>query len=239
MKRAKDYIIFALDVPTEKAAKAYVELLSESVGMFKVGLELFIRTGPGLIDFIKSSGNADVFLDLKLHDIPETVFRAMERIADLGVAFTTVHCGETSRMVEAAVSGAKGRVGVLGVTVLTSVSSQDIKAAGFRKPFYENLTRLVIERADMAKAAGCAGIVCSGQEVKILKKTLGRDFIAVTPGIRPVWDDVKTHDQKRVVTPAIAIKNGSDYLVIGRPIRDANNPKDAALRIAEEIENAL
>jgi len=142
-------------------------------------------------------------------------------------------------MVEAAVSGAKGRVGVLGVTVLTSVSSQDIKAAGFRKPFYENLTRLVIERADMAKAAGCAGIVCSGQEVKILKKTLGRDFIAVTPGIRPVWDDVKTHDQKRVVTPAIAIKNGSDYLVIGRPIRDANNPKKAALRIAEEIENAL
>jgi len=239
MKQAKDYIIFPLDVPTEKAAKEYVELLSGSVGMFKVGLELFIRTGPGLIDFIKSSGNADVFLDLKLHDIPETVFRAMERIADLGVAFTTVHCGETSRMVEAAVSGAKGRVGVLGVTVLTSVSSQDIKAAGFRKPFYENLTRLVIERADMAKAAGCAGIVCSGQEVKILKKTLGRDFIAVTPGIRPVWDDVKTHDQKRVVTPAIAIKNGSDYLVIGRPIRDANNPKKAALRIAEEIENAL
>ena len=239
MKQAKDYIIFPLDVPTEKAAKEYVELLSGSVGMFKVGLELFIRTGPGLIDFIKSSGNADVFLDLKLHDIPETVFRAMERIADLGVAFTTVHCGETPRMVEAAVSGAKGRVGVLGVTVLTSVSSQDIKAAGFRKPFYEDLTRLVIERADMAKAAGCAGIVCSGQEVKKIKKTLGRDFIAVTPGIRPVWDDMKTHDQKRVVTPAIAVKNGSDYLVIGRPIRDANNPKEAALRISEEIENAL
>ena len=239
MKQAKDYIIFPLDVPTEKAAMEYVELLSGSVGMFKVGLELFIRTGPGLIDFIKSSGNADVFLDLKLHDIPETVFRAMEGIADLGVAFTTVHCGETPRMVEAAVSGAKGRVGVLGVTVLTSVSSQDIKTAGFRKPFYEDLTRLVIERADMAKAGGCAGIVCSGQEVKIIKKTLGRDFIAVTPGIRPVWDDVKTHDQKRVVTPAIAVKNGSDYLVIGRPIRDANNPKEAALRIAEEIENAL
>jgi len=239
MKQAKDYIIFPLDVPTEKAAMEYVELLSGSVGMFKVGLELFIRTGPGLIDFIKSSGNADVFLDLKLHDIPETVFRAMEGIADLGIAFTTVHCGETPRMVEAAVSGAKGRVGVLGVTVLTSVSSQDIKTAGFRKPFYEDLTRLVIERADMAKAGGCAGIVCSGQEVKIIKKTLGRDFIAVTPGIRPIWDDMKTNDQKRVVTPAIAVKNGSDYLVIGRPIRDANNPKDAAQRIAGEIENAL
>jgi orotidine-5'-phosphate decarboxylase len=239
MKRAKDYIIFPLDVPTEKAAKEYVELLSESVGMFKVGLELFIRSGPGLVEFIKTSGNSDVFLDLKLHDIPETVFRAMERIADLGVAFTTVHCGETPRMLEAAVSGAKGRVGVLGVTVLTSISREDIKSSGFRKPFYEDLTRLVIERADMAKAAGCVGIVCSGDEVKKIKKTLGRDFIAVTPGIRPNWDDMKTHDQKRVVTPAIAVKNGSDYLVIGRPIRDANNPKEAALRIAEEIETVL
>ena len=239
MKQAKDYIIFPLDVPTEKAAKAYVELLSGSVGMFKVGLELFIRSGPGLIDFIKSSGNSDVFLDLKLHDIPETVFRAMEGIADLGVTFATVHCGETMRMLEAAVSGAKGKVGVLGVTVLTSVASEDIKTAGFRKSFSEDLTRLVIERADMAKAAGCTGIVCSGREVKMIKKTLGRDFIAVTPGIRPVWDDIKTHDQQRVVTPAIAVKNGSDYLVIGRPIRDASNPKEAVLRIVQEIEAVL
>ncbi|MDH3355887.1 MAG: orotidine-5'-phosphate decarboxylase [Desulfobacteraceae bacterium] len=239
MKRAKDYIIFPLDVPTEKAAKEYVELLSGSVGMFKVGLELFIRSGPGLIDFIKSSGNADVFLDLKLHDIPETVFRAMERIADLGVVFATVHCGETPRMLEAAVSGAKGRVGVLGVTVLTSVASEDIKNAGFKKVFYEDLMKLVVDRAAKAKAAGCVGIVCSGREVKMIKKTLGRDFIAVTPGIRPLWDDIKAHDQKRVVTPAIAVKNGSDYLVIGRPIRDANNPKEAALRIAEEIEAVL
>ncbi|MBW2604485.1 MAG: orotidine-5'-phosphate decarboxylase [Deltaproteobacteria bacterium] len=239
MKRAKDYIIFPLDVPTEKAAKEYVELLSESVGMFKVGLELFIRSGPKIVDFIKASGNADVFLDLKLHDIPATVLRAMEGIGDLGVAFATVHCGETPRMLEAAVSGAKGRVGVLGVTVLTSISSEDIKAAGFRKPFYEDLTRLVIERADTAKSAGCAGIVCSGREVRMIKKIMGQDFIAVTPGIRPIWDEVGKHDQKRVVTPSIAVKNGSDYLVIGRPIRDANNPKEAALRIAEEIEAVL
>lgn len=239
MKQAKDYIIFPLDVATEKAAKVYVELLSGFVGMFKVGLELFIRSGPGLIDFIKSTGNAEVFLDLKLHDIPETVFRAMEGIADLGVAFATVHCGETIRMLEAAVSGAKGKVGVLGVTVLTSVASEDIKAAGFRKPFYEDLTRLVIERADMAKTAGCTGIVCSGREVKMIKKTLGRDFIAVTPGIRPVRDNMEAHDQKRVVTPAIAVENGSDYLVIGRPIRDASNPKEAALRIGKEIEAVL
>ena len=239
MKRAKDYIIFPLDVPTEKAAKEYVELLSESVGMFKVGLELFIQAGPGLIDFIKASGNADVFLDLKLHDIPETVFRAMERISDLGVKFTTVHCGETPRMLEAAVNGAKGRVGVLGVTLLTSVAREDIEAAGFRKPFCEDLTKLVIKRAEMAKAAGCIGIVCSGREVKMIKQTFGRDFIAVTPGIRPVGDDMETHDQKRVVTPAIAVKSGSDYLVIGRPIRDSNNPKEAALRIVEEIDSVL
>ena len=239
MKQAKDYIIFPLDVPTEKAAKEYVELLSGSVGMFKVGLELFIRSGPGLIDFIKSSGNTGVFLDLKLHDIPETVFRAMERIADLGVAFATVHCGETIRMLEAAVSGAKDRVGVLGVTLLTSVASEDIKDAGFKKVFYEDVMRLVVDRAIKAKTAGCVGIVCSGQEVKMIKKILGQDFIAVTPGIRPNWDEIKTHDQKRVTTPAMAVENGSDFLVIGRPIRDARNPKEAAIRIAEEIENVL
>lgn len=239
MKRAKDYIIFPLDVPTEKAAREYVEVLSESVGMFKVGLELFIRSGPGLIDFIKASGNADVFLDLKLHDIPETVFRAMECIADLGVAFTTVHCGETVRMLEAAVGGAKGRVGVLGVTLLTSVASEDIKDAGFKKVFYEDLNKLVVERAAKAKAAGCIGIVCSGREVKMIKQAFGRDFIAVTPGIRPIWDEMETDDQKRVTTPAMAIGSGSDFIVVGRPIRNASNPKEAALRIAQEIETVL
>ncbi|MFO7556818.1 MAG: orotidine-5'-phosphate decarboxylase [Desulfobacterales bacterium] len=239
MKRAKDYIIFPLDVPTEKAAKEYIEVLSESVGMFKVGLELFIRSGPGLIDFIKASGNADVFLDLKLHDIPETVFRAMECIADLGVAFTTVHCGETVRMLEAAVGGAKGRVGVLGVTLLTSVASEDIKDAGFKKVFYEDLNKLVVERAAKAKAAGCIGIVCSGREVKMIKQAFGRNFIAVTPGIRPIWDEMETDDQKRVTTPAMAIGSGSDFIVVGRPIRDASNPKEAALRIAQEIETVL
>jgi orotidine-5'-phosphate decarboxylase len=163
----------------------------------------------------------------------------MERIADLNVAFTTVHCGETIRMLEAAVRGAKDRVGVLGVTVLTSVASEDIKDAGFKKVFYEDLMKLVVDRAAKAKAAGCVGIVCSGREVKMIKKTLGRDFIAVTPGIRPDWDETKTNDQKRITTPATAVVNGSDYLVIGRPIRDAKHPKEAALRIAEEIDTVL
>lgn len=239
MKHAKDYIVFPLDVPSVKTAQHYVELLSESVGMFKVGLELFIRSGPEIIDFIKASGTTDVFLDLKLHDIPETVFRAMERIADLGIAFATVHCGETSRMLEAAVEGAKGRVGVLGVTVLTSVTSEDIKASGFREMFYDDMRRLVVKRAAMAKAAGCTGIVCSGLEVKIIKEHFGRDFIAVTPGIRPEWDVAEKQDQRRITTPARAVSDGSDYLVIGRPIRDAKDPKAAAVRIAQEIDTVI
>ncbi len=239
MKHAKDYIVFPLDVPSVKTAQHYVELLSESVGMFKVGLELFIRSGPEIIDFIKASGTAEVFLDLKLHDIPVTVFRAVERIADLGVGFATVHCGETPRMLEAAVEGAKGRVGILGVTVLTSVTREDIKASGFREMFCEDMGRLVVKRAAMAKAAGCTGIVCSGLEVKIIKERFGRDFIAVTPGIRPEWDVTEKHDQRRITTPARAVSDGSDYLVIGRPIRDAKDPKAAAVRIAQEIKTVI
>jgi len=239
MKKAKDYIIFPLDVSSVKAAKQYVETLSESVGMFKIGLELFIRSGPDIIDFIKASGAARVFLDLKLHDIPVTVSRAMQNIADLGVAFATVHCGETSRMLEAAVKGSNDKVGVLGVTVLTSVLNEDVQSAGFKKIFYEDLTRLVIKRAIMAKKAGCKGVVCSALEVKMIKETLGQGFVAVTPGIRPDWDAGGKNDQQRVTTPARAIEDGSDYLVIGRPIRDAKNPRAAAIRIAEEIETVL
>jgi len=239
MKKPKDYIIFPLDVPSVKTAKQYVEMLSESVGMFKVGLELYIRSGPEIIDFIKASGSARVFLDLKLHDIPATVERAMESIADLGVAFATVHCGETKRMLEAAVKGSRGRVGVLGVTVLTSVLKEEIHAAGFKKEFFSDMSRLVAKRAAMAKEAGCTGIVCSGLEVKMIKESFGQDFVVVTPGIRPGWDDLGKDDQQRVTTPARAIENRSDYLVIGRPIRDAKDPKAAAVRIAEEIEAVL
>jgi orotidine-5'-phosphate decarboxylase len=239
MKTAKDYIIFPLDVSSVKTAKYYIEILSESVGMFKIGLELFIRSGPDIIDFIKSAGAAGIFLDLKLHDIPATVSRAMQNIAKLGVTFATVHCGETSRMLEAAVKGGKDEVGVLGVTVLTSVSNEDLEYAGFRKIFYDDLTKLVIKRAAMAKQAGCKGIVCSALEVKLIKETFGQDFIAVTPGIRPSWDAGGKNDQRRVTTPSRAVESGSDYLVIGRPIRDAKDPKDAALRIAQEIETVL
>jgi len=239
MKQPKDYIIFPLDVPSVKEAKKYVEMLSESVGMFKVGLELFVKSGPEIVDFIKATGAADIFLDLKLHDIPETVSRAMTSIADLGVAFATIHCGETKRMIKAAVKGSNGRVGVLGVTVLTSVSSKDIRLAGFSKEFAFDISRLILKRAVMAKSAGCKGVVCSGLEVKMIKDNLGKDFITVTPGIRPLWDDIGQDDQRRIVTPAQAVKNGADYLVIGRPIRDAKDPEASAVRIVKEIATVL
>ena len=235
MKKAKDYLIFPLDVPSTEEAKHYVELLAGHVGMFKVGLELFIQAGPEIVKFIQTAGSTGIFLDLKLHDIPQTVSRAMRRIADLGVTFITVHCGENRRMLEAAVAGSQGKVGVLGVTVLTSVSPADIKAAGFRSDLHSDLSRLVLQRAEMAKSAGCAGVICSGLEAKAIKAALGPDFLAVTPGIRPSWSVTNGEDQQRITTPAQAIADGSDYLVIGRPIRDADDPKEAVLRITKEI----
>jgi orotidine-5'-phosphate decarboxylase len=238
MKSAKDYIIFPLDVPSARDAQRFVKLLSGYVGMFKVGLELFVEAGPEIIRQIGNSGNAGIFLDLKLHDIPATVSRAMNRIADLGVTFTTVHCGETPKMLEAAVEGSRGGVSVLGVTVLTSVSGGDIHTAGFRDEFSSNPSKLVMKRATMARDAGCAGIVCSGLEVKMIKEYFGKGFVAVTPGIRPVWDR-GDDDQQRVTSPAKAVTDGSDYLVIGRPIRNAGDPKAAAIRIAEEIEAVI
>lgn len=237
MKHAKDYIIFPLDVPSVKEAKEYISLLSAHVGMFKVGLELFIQSGPEIIRFIQTSGTAKIFLDLKLHDIPATVARAAARIADLGVEFATVHCGESRKMLEAAVKGSRGRTGILGVTVLTSVSAEDIQTAGFKEIFASDISQLVMKRAAAARDAGCKGIVCSGLEVEMIKKNLGKDFVAVTPGIRPA--DTEKDDQHRVTTPAQAIRNGSDYLVIGRPIRDAADPKAAAVSISKEIEAVI
>jgi orotidine-5'-phosphate decarboxylase len=239
MRPAKDYIIFPLDVASTDAAKYYIALLADRVGLFKVGLELFIRSGPDIIRFIHAAGTAGVFLDLKLHDIPATVSRAMAGIADLGVRFATVHCGESRKMLEAAVAGARGAVAILGVTVLTSVSAADIEAAGYRAAYYPDLSELVLKKAALANAAGCAGVVCSGLEAAAIKNRFGKKFIAVTPGIRPQWSLGEQDDQQRVATPARAIRNGSDYLVIGRPIRDADDPVQAAFKVAEEIETAI
>jgi orotidine-5'-phosphate decarboxylase len=207
--------------------------------MFKVGLELFTKAGPEIIAFIKAATPARIFLDLKLHDIPATVQRAMAVIADMGVDLVTVHCADSRDMLTAAVAGADGRVGVLGVTVLTSISPADLKAAGYRDIFAADIKRLVLRRAALALETGCTGIVCSGLEVGDLKKKLGNRLVAVTPGIRPAWETTGQDDQKRVVTPARAIRDGADYLVIGRPIRDAADPAAAAQKILAEISAGL
>ncbi len=239
MRKPKDYIVFPLDVPSIAEAKNYVELLADYVGLFKVGLELFIRSGPEIVRFINATGAAGVFLDLKLHDIPATVSRAMNGVADLGVRFATVHCGENQKMLEAAVAGSHGKVDILGVTVLTSVSAEDIEAAGYRPDYHYDLSELVLRKAAMAQKAGCAGVVCSGLEASMIKSRFGKEFATVTPGIRPQWSSDKQDDQARISTPAQAIRNGSDYLVIGRPIRDADDPVQAALKVAEEIGAAI
>jgi orotidine-5'-phosphate decarboxylase len=239
IKQGRDYIIFPLDVASIEEAKTYIELLAEKVGLFKVGLELFIRCGTEVIDFIHSQTDARVFLDLKLHDIPATVARAMARIADLGVAFATVHVGETRRMLEAAVDGSGGVVGILGVTVLTSVSARNLESAGYRPAFYGDVSYLVLQRAQQAHEAGCAGVICSGHEAGQIKERFGKDFLAVCPGIRPSWAFTAKEDQRRIATPAQAITAGADYLVIGRPIRDAEDPRRAASRIAQEIEAVI
>ena len=239
MREPRNYIIFPLDVATRPEAENLVHRLAGQVGMFKVGLELFIRSGPALIQWIRAEGDAGIFLDLKLHDIPMTVARAMEGIVDMQVDLTTVHCGENPRMLEAAVKASQGRTKVLGVTVLTSVGTEDLRQAGLTPDLAENVDVLVQRRAGAARAAGCSGVVCSGWEAPSIKRTMGADFLAVTPGIRPSWESVGPDDQRRVMTPAEAVRNGADYIVIGRPIRDAADPARAARQVAAEIAEGL
>ncbi len=237
-KKSKDFIVFPLDFASAGEAEDYVRLLDGHVGMFKIGLELFIQEGPAMVRRLKSMTSAAIFLDLKLHDISATVNRAMSRAADLGVDLVTVHCASKS-MLEKAVSGSGGKTAVLGVTLLTDNDAQMVKDAGFKDQYADSLLDLVRLRAAMASAAGCAGVVCSGQEVAMIRKDMGPGFLTVTPGIRPAWSLTPNDDQKRVTTPAKAVAMGSDYIVIGRPIRDAKDPVRAASMVADEIERTL
>ncbi|MFZ7127329.1 MAG: orotidine-5'-phosphate decarboxylase [Desulfobacterales bacterium] len=235
MMNSTERIVFPLDVPSSDEALRLAGHLAGSVGLFKVGLELFIRSGPEIVRRIREQTGTGIFLDLKLHDIPETVRRAVAAAADLGVELITVHCGESGRMLEAAVAGGGGRTKILGVTVLTSISESDLRVAGVSA----SLDELVLRRAEAARKAGLAGVVCSGREAGRIKARCGPGFIAVTPGIRPAWEGVGTDDQQRVMTPFEAVRNGADFLVIGRPIRDAADPKAAANRISVEIQEAI
>ena len=237
-KELKDRIIFPLDFPDYNSAKKYVEILKGRIGLFKVGLELFVKEGPEILKLIAEEGKAKIFLDLKFHDIPETVKGAMKSANALSAEFITVHCDEGRRLLESAVESASGKTKVLGVTVLTSLSGESLKEIGMREEFQDPL-KLVLHRARIAKSAGCAGVVCSGLEASFVRKEFGKDFIIVTPGIRPSWSVIKNDDQQRIVTPSDAIKAGADYIVVGRPIRTAKDPVDAVKRIEKEIEEAL
>jgi len=237
-KELKDRIIFPLDFPDIDSARKYIEILRDNIGLFKVGLELFVKEGPSILSIIKKEGRAKIFLDLKFHDITETVKGAMKSANALGAEFITVHCDEGRRLLESAVESASGKTKVLGVTVLTSLSGESLKEIGMREEFQDPL-KLVLHRARIAKSAGCAGVVCSGLEASFVRKEFGKDFIIVTPGIRPSWSVIKNDDQQRIVTPSDAIKAGADYIVVGRPIRTAKDPVDAVKRIEKEIEDAL
>ncbi len=165
--------------------------------------------------------------------------RAFVAASRHGPEFVTVHCDEGGEILRTVAKNNPGNTKILAITVLTSLDQKKLKQLGYAEKFVQDLSSLVLLKARMAREAGCHGIVCSGLEVGAIRRELGPELIAVTPGIRPAWSLVDQDDQKRVVTPADAIKNGADYVVIGRPIRDAKDPADAARRVAKEIEEAI
>ena len=234
---AKNRLIFALDVSSRKEAEAYVKQLGESVGCFKVGLELFVKEGPDVLKVVRDNSSADIFLDLKLHDIPATVQKAFDSASAHGVRFITVHSCEGQSMLKTAGEMRSRGLNVLAVTVLTSLSENELPALGFRRGL--TLHQLALDRAALAKEAGCAGVVCSGNEVAGIKAQCGSGFKVIVPGIRPDWNEVGKDDQSRITTPGNAIEQGADLIVVGRPIRNAKDPKEAADRILQEVSHSL
>lgn len=239
MEKGNNRIIFPLDVASAAEAEELVELLDGRVGMFKIGLELFIDQGPSIVRRVRALSSAGIFLDLKLHDISATVKKAMASAARTGADLVTVHASSSLKMLEMAVAGGKGQTLVLGVTLLTDNDALVVNECGFRDEYVNQTELLVLKRAMLAHAAGCSGVVCSGHEAGVIKKKFGKEFLVVTPGIRPLWGSVANDDQERITTPAMAVKQGADLIVVGRPIRSAADPAAAADRIAREIEQAL
>jgi len=222
-------VIFALDFADPREALSWVERIDDQVKFFKVGLQLFLAGGWPVVDQIAARGN-QVMLDLKLYDIPATVQLAVTQFADRGITFTTVH--GYGPVVEAALAADSG-VSILAVTVLTSMGSEELAELNYQGTVEE----LVMERAKKVLSLGCNGIVCSAREASTLRQELGNQFSMVTPGIRPL--DAAANDQQRIATPAQAILDGADHLVIGRPIRDADNPAATIDAIQQEISGAL
>lgn len=230
--RAKDRLIVALDVPSVEDAKSLIAALGDSVGVYKIGLELLFSGGFTLAEALAGSGRA-VFVDAKLSDIEATVERATAAIARSGAAFLTVHAFD-SKTIAAAVRGrGDSALKLLGVTVLTNLAPADLIEQGIDHP----LPEIVLHRATLAKTAGFDGVIASGHEAAELRRALGRDFLIVTPGVRASGSEAQ--DQARAMTPSAAIAAGADYLVVGRPITRAADPRKAAESIVAEIAAAL
>jgi orotidine-5'-phosphate decarboxylase len=239
--RPADSLIFALDAADYQDALSWIDRLSGSVGMFKVGKELFTSVGPKIIEHIKKKGGR-VFLDLKFHDIPNTVARAAEAAVRMKVDMFNVHASGGSKMLSEtmhAVWACSEREGlpkplVLAVTVLTSLNNDDLAEIGFP----QTTNDLVIRLAGMAQRAGLAGVVASPQDIVSLRRSMADEFVIVTPGIRSSVEPVKD-DQKRTLSAFEAVKAGADYIVVGRPIRQAQDPLMACRQIIQEIEDGL
>lgn len=228
---ARERLIFALDVPTIAEAKEWVERLGDAVAFYKVGMQLFMADGYfELIDWLDKKGKK-VFADLKFFDVPETVRLAVRQLSGRPITFLTVHGND--RVMEGA-AREKGRLKILAVTVLTSLDQGDLNDLGFQC----DVEKLVLSRARRAVKLGCDGVISSGLEAAALREALGPNFLVVTPGIRPVTND-RVDDQKRIVTVPDAFHNGADYIVVGRPIRDAADPRAQAEEIQRQIAAAV
>lgn len=235
---ADDRLIVALDVSTMDAMKEIVTSLGDAVSFYKVGMELFYAEGEQTVRYLQEQ-NKQVFLDLKLHDIPNTVAHGVSSLTRLGANLITMHGQGGPVMMKAAVQAAREtteqlgveRTKLLAITVLTSFDDEAWTSTGGQLPISDQVIRL----AKLAKECGMDGVVCSALEAKMIREACGDDFLIVTPGIRPSF--AATDDQKRIATPASALQDGASRLVIGRPITQAENPREAVRLIIEEMEN--
>lgn len=226
---ARERLIVALDVGSAGEARELVYRIGDAAGVYKVGLQLFTAEGPALVRELVGSGRR-VFLDLKLHDIPNTVGHAVKQAADLGVSMLTVHGSGGVGMLRAASDAAAGRLLLLAVTVLTSMKDDDLQQVGIAGRVLDQALRL----AALARAAGLGGVVSSPREAGQLRRSLGEGFAIVTPGVRPAGAEL--NDQQRVATPGEAIAAGASHVVVGRPITHAADPAKAAAKIIAEME---
>ena len=228
MIKTADKIIVALDVPTKGEALKLVETLSDQISFFKIGLQLYTAEGSGIVRAVLATGSK-VWLDLKLHDIPNTVGKAVKSAGRLGVQMLTIHLSGGTEMIHAATAARINNMLLLGVTVLTSATEETLREIGIQDKVDDQVLRL----ATLGIEAGIDGVVASSHEIKPLRREFGNKIKIVVPGIRPNWSE--PGDQKRTMTPCEALEAGADYLVIGRPIVAHPNPNEAVAKILDEI----